>query len=115
MSKSFYSQSQGLCLTVSHGALKEIAGQTVRIGEKWAQFQPAPGPGKFGVCVTEDPDIILFLEKRAAQNPEEIFDEAEYKKRSVPAETRAKESARQLEEANKLIAQLQAQLADKKK
>jgi hypothetical protein len=105
--RSYYSASQGLYICISVGSLKEVAGQTVRLGEKAVQFGPT-GRDKFGVCRVTDPDVIAFLDRRVAEVGD-IFGEEEYQRRAVPAEDRARVAQRRLEEANSLIRKLQAE------
>lgn len=101
--RTFYSRSKHLTIAVSHGRLHEIAGQTQRIDEKNAVF--SDNGDKFGVLRTSDQDIIAAMEKRAVE-VQDVFGPEVHEKLSIPVATRVESLERQLEEANRLIAEL---------
>jgi hypothetical protein len=117
--RTFYSNSSGLTISPPgmKGEFKEIDGETKRVGETIIQFVPMgnhrlAGGKEFGYFVTENEREIAYLEKRAAEVGD-VFDEKEYNRVSTPPEIRAEQATRKLEDQNRLIEQLQAQIASR--
>lgn len=101
--KIYYSRAKHLTIAISHGELKEIAGQTVRTNERYAVF--SDNGDKFGIFRTSDKDVIEALDRRV-EEVGDIYTPEQYAKISIPVETRNVMLERQLEEANRLIAEL---------
>lgn len=104
-SRTFYSKSRGLLICADPGKMIQMDGETKRVGEKRIEFRPV---GDFGIFQTTDPELIAYLDKRIV-DVGDVFGPAEYQKRIVPPEMRADALERELQDANRLIAQLKAQ------
>lgn len=116
--KTYYSSAAALVERVTVG--EHIPGDhTNRLGEKLAEFSPIGARNaetKFGMLVTDDPDKIAHLDAAIASGRDDIFDEAEYHRRTIPPEQRAKSAEqavadlqRTITAQNALIAKLQAE------
>lgn len=101
-SKTYYSKSKGLFICASHGEMKDVGGESKRVGEKHIQFREI---GDFGMFTTSDPELIAYLDKRA-EEVQDVFGPEMYQKLIVPPEMRADALERQLQDANRLIEEL---------
>ena len=115
-SKTYYSAAAGLIVNINVGRrIIEPGGTTAMVDQKLAEFQPI-GDG-FGRLVTSDPEVIEKMDARALSKGD-VFEGAEYLRRTTPAEVRLKmkedEHARLLADHNRLLAQVQASQANKK-
>ena len=104
---TFYSAAAGLIVNINIGhRVIDPGGTTSVVGQKVAEFTPI-GDG-FGKLVTNDPEIIEKMSARMA-TVGDVFDAAEYNRRTIPADVRLKdiekEHARLLEDHNRLLAQ----------
>lgn len=109
-SRTFYSKS---------GSLTFWAGKPTRIFEEGVskvldppQIQFSRLADGFGVFTTDDPVLIEALEKRAREAGD-VFDGGEYQKRTTPADVRIEQQEREIEEQNRLITSLRAQVAQR--
>jgi hypothetical protein len=113
---AYYSKSTNLCIQVNPG--KEVRdGDTMRrVGQKHIQFAPYGGAryAKWGVARTSDPEVIAFLNKRMAQPNSDIFDYNKFMLLSANPNVTIQDQQRTIGQQNKLIAQLQQQLAEAK-
>lgn len=117
--RTWYCKQAGLCIAAIHGTTEITAeGKRIRNGEKHIHFSPVFGGGKghmtngWGTFSTKDPALIAFLEKREAEVGDVVGPE-KYKEAMTPAEVREANAKRQIEDQNRLIADLQRQLAAK--
>ena len=103
----FYSRNAGLCISANKGKKVMIDGELKRDGEKMIEF--IPQPDNFGQFVTEDPELIEFLDRRAATVGDVILPE-KYGELTTPLEIRNKElkdaNARVIEDNNRLLKML---------
>lgn len=113
--QAFYSQRGALTFYApvelgSRATVKRIfgsSGLTEMIEGPMIQFHPqADG---FGMYVTSDPVEIAALEDRKA-TVGDIFDGAEYSRRTTPADVQVQQAQRQIESQNVLIQDLQKRL-----
>lgn len=104
--KVFFSSCASLIVSVTKGNMQRGAeGEFRRVNEKLVQFQDN-GDGGYGRYMTDDKDEIAYLEKRAAEVGD-VFGHEEFTKRTTPPEIRLKQMERELEESNKIIADMQ--------
>lgn len=107
---TFYSRSCNLCISANKGRVLMQEGQAVRVDEKIIQFWDQ-GDG-FGRFATDDPELIGFLNRRIEETGD-VMTAMEYNRTSTPVEIRLAAKDRELEEANRLIRDLNARLAEK--
>ncbi|HXI85279.1 MAG TPA: hypothetical protein VNL17_14455 [Verrucomicrobiae bacterium] len=104
----FYSRNAGLCISANKGRKVMIDGELKRDGEKMIEF--IPQPDDYGQFVTEDPELIEFLERRVATVGDVMLPE-KYNELTTPLEMRVKElkdeNARVIEDRNRLIKMLE--------
>lgn len=116
--RTWYCKSSGLYIAAIHGSVEMVDGKRIRTGEKGIQFSPVMGGGRgrmtngFGSFSTKDPALIAYLEKREAEVGD-VFGPEKYRDEMTPTETKLADSRRQIEDSNRLIADLQRQLAAK--
>src|SRR5262245_50748429 len=103
--RTFYSKSKGLFICANHGEMKDVGGESKRLGEKHIQFREV---GDFGMFSTNDPELIEFLERRAAHEGD-VFGPEKYQKLIVPPEMQIDALERRLVDANRLIEELRRQ------
>lgn len=103
MARTFYSEARGLVITIEPPQRIIEDGMSKVIGGRTVHFTPL-GQDKFGYLTTDDLKVIEALEKCP-----DVFDEAEFNRRSVPAEKRVEDLERKIEVQNRLLAQLQNQ------
>ena len=108
--QSFYTEAPNLTIVCTKPKRMIQDGMaTVVPGDEIAFTQM--GQEKFGVFHTNDPDRIAFLQKRMLEVGD-VFDVAEYNRRSVPPDKRAKMAEEQVQsqtlEINRLRAMLEA-------
>jgi hypothetical protein len=120
--RTYYSRAANLIVNVSNGQRVMDEGGTSKIvGQKVAEFTPI-GDG-FGRLVTDDPETMQKIEARMGAGGD-VFNAAEYARRTTPVDVQNKMLAdqlatanREIEDRNRLIAKLQAdgKLAEAKK
>lgn len=116
--RTFYSSIGGLIVNINNGHRITENGQSKVVGQKIAEFVPQ-GDG-YGRLVTTDAEIIEKLDTRMGVTGD-VFDAAEYSRRTTPAEIRLKqvqdEHQRLVTEHNRLLAMLgeQGKLPPKEK
>lgn len=113
--QTFYSYAPNLSISANKGKERLQEGGTYRrVGEKLIQFTDT-GDGyedekgihkPLGRFVTDDPELIKFLEDRIAVTGD-VIDQKEYNRLIVPPAEREAKMQRQIEEQNRLIADLQ--------
>lgn len=102
----FYSKIPNFTISFKKGELANVEGVMKRVGEKIIHFS---GPlGGHGFYATDDPEEIEFLSNRPG-----ILSNEEYAEQCIPAEQKIGTLKRDLEEQNRLIADLQRQLDEK--
>lgn len=116
--RTFYSRASGLVAQVTVGHLERDGEKMIRVGQKHASFSPIGGArsehgGDWGQCITSDAEVIAYLEERAARPPHDVVDEQGFLRMSAPAAVRDQVNERTIEQKNRLIADLQRQLAEK--
>lgn len=109
----FYAQSAGLTIQINPGKrILQSDGQTsdFRMGQKIITFSPI-GDG-WGQLVTEDPEVIAFLEKAGS----DVVGPEAYNRATTPPEVRAQqleahsaELQRTIDSQNRLIEDLKKQ------
>jgi len=117
-SKTFYSPRGRLTISPPNlkGEYMMINGRNQRVNEKLAEFMPfvrsekGMQGGDYGSFTTSDPDLIAYLEERAAMDNTDVFTAEMWHERMIPVHERAAAKERQIEEKNSLIASLQEQL-----
>lgn len=117
--KTFYSPAAGLTISPPgmKGKFMNIDGEQKRAGETIIQFVPmgghringVKGGKEYGYYTTADPAEIAYLERRALELGD-VFGPEEYNKQTTPPQIRAEQASRVIEDQNRLIADLQAQL-----
>jgi hypothetical protein len=115
--RTYYSRVRALSLHAALGKKVLSDGEVVRLGEKVVEFQPINA--EHGQYVTDDPEVIAYLEKRVKEKGDVMTTE-QYNEAITPAQVkidylRDKVSAqdRLIEEQNRLIASLRATATSK--
>lgn len=109
VTRTYYSAAAGLICWATPPQRVFEAGETKVLDGKQVSFTPQAD--NFGRFVTTDPEIIKYLDWRAKEVGD-VFDGNEYTKRTTPPEVRAKQQERVIFEQNRLIADLQGQIAE---
>ena len=96
-----------------------VDGMLRKHGEKLIEFSPRINGGgthtdKWGQFTTSDPVLIAFLDKRV-EEVGDVFTVEQYREMSTPAEAKISQRERTIEEQNRLIADLKAQVASQNK
>ena len=108
--RTFYSKSAAFtCWATPSKRVFGDNGVTQVIDGKSVSFTPqADGFGRF---VTDDPEVIAYLEKRSAEVGD-VFDGAEYQRRTTPLDVQVAQQQRELTEQNRLIEDLRRRNAE---
>ncbi|HUT24221.1 MAG TPA: hypothetical protein VM492_07775 [Sumerlaeia bacterium] len=108
--RTFYSKSAAFtCWATSPKRVFDDAGMSKVLDGKQINFTPqADGFGRF---VTDDPEMIAYLDQRMKEVGD-IFDGAEYQRRTTPPDVRIAQQERELTENNRLIEQLRRENAE---
>ena len=114
--RTFYSKASGLVAQVNVGRQERDGERIVRVGQKHASFSPIGGArsehgGDWGHCITSDPEVIAYLENRAATLGD-VFTEQTFMRMSAPAAMREQADTRVIESQNRLIEDLKRQNAE---
>ena len=119
--RTYYSRSQGLALHPKKGARHIMEGGLVeRVGEVIAEFAPLGGIpsayGLYGSYTTDDPEVIAFMEARAAIPGSDVMTAATFNDVIIPDAQKVDalrgklaEQSREISENNRIIAELQRQ------
>jgi hypothetical protein len=108
----YYSSAANMIININKGRrVMEDNGVTKMVDQKLAEFTPqADG---YGRLVTTDPEIIAKLDARMAAGYTDVFEAAEYNRRTTPVEIRLKmmetEHQRVIADNNRLLAMLKEQ------
>lgn len=103
---TYYSPHGRMSMTVNHGKLQlGPDGASRRMGWKIVEFMPqADNWGRF---VTDDPEVIAYMERKIAEGSPDIVRPAEYTEKTTPDHIRAREAKvaleRTLTENNRLL------------
>ena len=108
--RTFYSSSAAFtCWATPPKRIFDDTGVSKVLDGKQINFTPqADGFGRF---VTDDPDMIAYLDKRMTEIGD-IFDGAEYQRRTTPPDVRIAQQERELTESNRLIEELRRRNAE---
>lgn len=105
--KHYFSAAQNMYVNINPGKRVLEEGNVARIGEKGAQFLPN-GSG-YGQLITDDPEVIEWMEKHIKDGNNDIFTQQEYNKRLMTPGQTIESLERKVTEQNALIAKLQAE------
>lgn len=105
--KTYYSENAGLMCPVKPFRCDPVTDKPVE--PQFVHFTRM-GQDRFGSLTTSDPEIQAALDKRIVEVGD-IFGPDEFARRSIPAEKRVEMMARELEQTNRLLADLQAKQA----
>lgn len=112
--KTFYSKVAGLTCYAGKVEMLNIEGTLRSVDPPMVKFTPIQnkvGSTRFGYYQTDDPKVIAYLEDRM-KTAQDVISEEEFNKMMIPAEQRAsslEDQIRQLQEENRLLAQMQEQ------
>jgi len=102
--RTFYSKSAAfVCWATSPTRVFDDTGMSKVLDGKQINFTPqADGFGRF---VTDDPEMIAYLDQRTKEIGD-VFDGGEYQRRTTPPDVRIAQQERELTESNRLIDEL---------